>query len=134
MATLLIGDFRSLSLQHYQNTAGIENAYVYLIENTAECSWFTTSAVSQLPLMSLNQTNVVIMLGFIDCVYSCVWKVFDIDKIVENYTNTINDMIEQYPDLQFSVCSVCPIETDYPFSEYPGGVIPKKILTKKIEK
>lgn len=135
MANLIIGDFRSVPLQQYQRLSDdITLTFDYLVEDTAEYSWFSTNAAAQLPLMSLDKANIIIMLGFNDCVYSCVWKSsFNINTIVNSYADTINKLIEQYPSLNFYISSVNPVDLDYPFAPYKGGVIPAKTLTNKIK-
>lgn len=135
MATLVIGDFRTNQLKQCQeklDDASIN--YTYLYENNAEYSWFSTSALAQIPLMSLSQANVVIMLGFNDCVYSCTWDTFNIDKIAANYANTINDLIKQYKNFNFYVCSLCPIDYPFPFSAHKDGTITIDALDKKIKR
>lgn len=134
MATLIIGDFRAAVLQQYQNKSNsISFNNTYLLENNAEYSWFSTSAPSQLPLRAIDTDSIVIMLGFNDCVYSCTWSLFDINQIADSYVKTINDLIDQYTNLKFYVCSVGPIDADYPMAEYKNGVIPTKVLTEKIQ-
>lgn len=129
MITLLVGDFRGKQLQLLENSSN----YIFITEDSAEYSWFSTSVVDQLPLYSLNNVNIVIMLGFNDCLYSCLWKTYNISAIINSYAKTINSLIEQYPDFAFYVCSVNPIDSDYPFTEYDSGVIPKADLDKKIK-
>ena len=133
MATLIIGDFRALRLQNYPwEDESRASDFSYLIEDSAEYSWFSTSAIAQLPLKSLDIENIVIALGFNDCAYSCAWDCFDIDQIATKYYNTITEQLDQYAGLNFYFCSVNPIESDYPFSEYSDEVIPVNILNKKI--
>lgn len=134
MASLIIGDFRSIPLQHCQNrSSNITLDYTYLTEAAADLSWFKTTAVAQLPLMAFDKANVIIMLGFNDCVYSCVWNSFKISTLATDYANIINELIEQYPSINFYISSVTPIDSDYPFIAYKGGIIPKVALTEKIK-
>ena len=158
MATLLVGDFRSLPIQHYYNrllleaertktdkktekteateSANDSSAFTYLLEDTAEYSWFEKSVVEQLPAMSINGTgnHVIIALGFNDCVYSCIWSNFNINTLAKNYVKSINELVSSYASVNFYVCSVGPIESDYAFSEYKDTVIPKNVLLDKIKK
>jgi surface antigen len=129
--TLFISDFRGKQLQQYKNSGN----YTFITEDTAEYSWFNNSVLTQLPLYSLDKANIVIALGFNDCVYSCVWEAsYIFDKIIANYVNTINKLIKDYPSFTFYVCSVNPIDADYPFSAYHKGVIPLDTLNTKIKR
>ena len=96
LATLLIGDFRGKQLQQLKYSSD----YTFIVEDTAECSWFSASAIESLPLYSLDKANVVIMLGFNDCVYSCVWEdTFNLDVRINSYVNTINKLVEDLEGL-----------------------------------
>lgn len=135
MATIWISDFRSRQLQYCTNLD--ENADsssdIYIVDDTAEYSWFNSNATIQLPILSLDKADVVIMLGFNDCVYSCIWSTFNIDKIADKYIETINKLIEQYPNFSFYFCSVNPISDNYPSAEYPTNTIPLDLLDTKIK-
>ena len=134
MFTLWIGDTRTKQLKQNNESADLPvTDYSYMVDDYAEYSWFENNAIPQLPLITLAQANIVIMLGFIDCVYSCIWDAFNIDKIANKYVNAINDLIEQYPSSNFFVCSVSPVDKDFPFADYKDGLIPKTILNNKIE-
>ena len=133
MVTLWIGDFRTCQLQTLYKTAQYTAEYHYLVDNSAEYSWFKGSAVAQLSDIALENANIVIMLGLNDCVYSCVWESFKIEQIAKRYAADINELISEYPNFNFYVCSVNPVDGDYPFFEYTDGVIPQSVLIKKIE-
>lgn len=145
MNTIWIGDFRGTQLQQLYNktnkattSSNSDNTadaaeYIYITDDSAEYTWFKNSALAQLPLMALDKTNVIIMLGLNDCIYSCVWEAFNIDKIAKNYILTINELVAQYPDNTFYMCSVNPVEADYPFAEHKEGIILKDSLNKKIK-
>ena len=135
MATIWISDFRSRQLQYCTDLDEDTDSSsdVYIVDDTAEYSWLNSNAISQLPLLSLDKANVVIMLGFNDCVYSCIWSTFNIDKIADNYIKTINDLIEQYTAFNFYFCSVNPISDNYPSAEYPTNIIPLDLLDTKIK-
>jgi surface antigen len=132
MVTLWIGDFRAKQLQKVYKAAEQTSEYHYIVDDLAEYSWFKDNAAAQLPLLSLESANIVIMLGFNDCVYSCVWNTFKANKIAEQYANTINELIDDYPNLNFYVCSVNPVDADYPFAESKNGIITKSQLSGKI--
>jgi surface antigen len=132
VVTLWIGDFRAKQIQKVYKAAEQTAEYHYIVDDLAEYSWFKDNAVTQLPLLSLENANIVIMLGFNDCVYSCVWDSFNVEKIAEQYADHINQLISEYSNFNFYVCSVNPINADYPFSESKNGVITKKQLSEKI--
>lgn len=131
MSTLIIGDFRGKQLQqsHIDND---KFNYDYLLEDSAESSWFKDSASLQLPHLTMDSKNIVIMLGLNDCIYSCVWKTFNIEDIASNYAKATDELIDFYPDLNFYFCSVNPVDADYPFKEYTNGSIPSTVLNAKI--
>lgn len=130
MATILVSDFRGKQLIHCKNTSD----FAFITEDTAENTWFTTEATSKLAQLAINMSNVIIMLGFNDCVFSCVWNNFDLNKAIVSYVNKINDLVRAYPSASFYVCSVNPIETDYPFVTHKSAVIPKALLDEKIKR
>jgi len=132
MVTLWIGDFRTKQLQKAYKAAEQTAEYHYIVDDLAEYSWFKDNAAAQLPLLSLENANVVIMLGFNDCVYSCVWDSFKVDKLAEQYASTINELVEDFANFNFYVCSVNPINADYPFAESKNDVITKSQLSDKI--
>jgi hypothetical protein len=133
VVTLWIGDFRTKQLQNIYKTAQQTAEYHYLVDDLAEQSWFINNAITQLPAMELEKANVVIMLGFNDCVYSCIWDTFKANLIAEKYAMAINELIKDYPDFNFYICSVNPIDADYPFAEHENGLITKKQLDEKIK-
>lgn len=132
MITLWIGDFRAKQIQSVYSAAQQTAEYHYLTDNLAEYSWFKNNVVGQLPLLALENANITIMLGFVDCLYSCVWDVFDVGTIAEQYAVTINELVADYSGLNFYFCSVNPVEADYPFAESKNGVVTKNKLNAKI--
>ncbi len=132
MVTLWIGDFRTKQLQNVYKAAAQTAEYHYIIDDLAEYSWFKDNVVAQLPTLSLENANAVIQLGFNDCVYSCVWDSFKINEIAEQYANVINELVDDFTNFNFYVCSVNPINADYPFAESKGGMITKSKLSEKI--
>lgn len=111
------------------------NESTFIIESDAEYSWLENEISDILPQLYLGPSNIVIMLGFIDCVNSCVWECFDVEKIASDYAKTINKLTKDYSDANFYICSVNPINSNFPFSPYDiSGIIPKKILNSKIKK
>lgn len=135
MATVWIGDFRLKQLEYLQSSLDNTNDYSFLTDDAADYSWFKNNALLYLPKMYLDTADVVIMLGFIDCVYSCIWETFNIDTIANDYIKEINNIKNEYPDLNFYICSVNPIAADYPFAPYEAtGLIPKSDINTKIKK
>lgn len=134
MAAIWVSDFRGKHLQHCIDLEEEidSSSDIYLVEDSAEYSWFSSSIPTQLALLSLDKIDVVIMLGFNDCVYSCVWDSFDINLVAANYIKSINELIEQYPAFNFYFCSVNPITAGYPFDDYSTGIIPLSLLDTKI--
>ena len=133
MVTLWIGDLRTKQLQNIYQVAQQAAEYHYLVEDLAELSWLKGNVTAQLPTMSLENANVIIMLGFTDCLYSSVWDSFKIDRIAEQYASTINELVADYTNFNFYVCSVNPVDGDYPFAESTNGVISKNKLDEKIK-
>ena len=117
MVTLWIGDFRTKQIQNVYSAAQQTAEYHYITDDLAEYSWFKDNAATQLPLLSLDRANVVIMLGFNDCLYSCVWDTFKADKIAEKYIEIINELTTDFSSLNFYVCAVNPVNGDYQFFE-----------------
>jgi surface antigen len=132
VVTLWIGDFRTKQLQKVYRAAGQTAEYHYITDDLAEYSWFKDNAAAQLPLLSLENANIIIMLGFIDCLYSCVWDSFKADKIAAQYADLINKLVTDYSSFNFYVCSVNPINAAHPFAESPNGFITQKHLSEKI--
>ena len=133
MVTLWIGDFRIKQIQTLYKAAQQAAEYYYLTDDLAEYSWFVNNAITQLPTMSLESANVVIALGFNDCVYSCVWNTFKIDQIAKQYSAAINNLKTEYSNINLYVCSVNPVDAGYPFSESVDGIITQKQLNDKIK-
>ena len=133
MVTLWIGDFRTKQLQSVYQAAQQTAEYHYLIEDQAEYSWFINGALPQLQSLTLEKANLVIMLGFIDCVYSCAWATFKINKIAEQYAEAINELIAEQSFLNVYVCAVNPIDGDYPLFTGDSDLLAKKDLTEKIK-
>lgn len=135
MITVWISDFRGRQLQYCTNLDenSDSNSDIYIVNDIAEYSWLSSNATAQLPLLSLDKANVIIMLGFNDCVYSCIWNTFDIGEIANSYIETINSLIEQYPAFNFYFCSINPVNGDYPSADFPTNKIPLTLLDTKIK-
>ena len=104
--------------------------YYFLTDDSADATWLKDSVSKQLDRLALESAKVVIALGFMDCVYSCLWpEVFDIDTSIEQYTSIINEFTGKHPNFNFYFCSVNPINSDYNFA---GNKIEKSQLINKI--
>ena len=133
MSTLIIGDFRAKQLFQYQTkSSDIKFNYNYFISEGAELTWFSANIKSQLAINGMSSGNVIIALGFNDCVYSAVWSSFKIEDLINDYTITLGELTNNFPSTNFYMCSIAPIEADYPFSEYQSGYIPLDVLSEKI--
>lgn len=133
MVTLWIGDFRIKQLQNTYKAVQQAAEYHYLIEDQAEYSWFNNSALPQIQNMTLEEANLVIMLGFVDCIYSSVWSSFKVNKLAEQYAEAINNFASRYTNFNVYVCTVNPINGNYPFVTGGNNFITESDLTKKIE-
>ena len=136
MAILWVGDFRLNQLQNYQNkikNAGINS--VFLTDDNAEYNWLKGIITDQIPQMTLESADVVIMSGFNDCVYSCNWDDFAINNIADKYIKLFDDLEEEYAGVNFYFCTVCPIDASYPFAYHgDADLIAQEDLENKIIK
>ena len=113
MTTLWIGDFRIKQLQKMSKAIQQATKYYFLVDDSADSTWLADSAIKQIQKLYLDSANVIIALGFMDCVYSCIWDSFDIDTIIEQYTDSINEFKALNPNFNFYFCAVNPISADY---------------------
>lgn len=130
MVTLWIGDFRIKQLQKMSKALQQNTQYYFLADDTADSEWFNDSTTKQLDRLALESANVVIALGFMDCVYSCLWNSFNIDTIAEQYSSTINKIKKAHPNFKLYFCAVNPVNADYHFA---GNKIKQSTLTNKIK-
>ena len=129
MVTLWIGDFRIKQLQKMSKAIQQTSKYYFLTDDSADSVWFADSSIKQIQNLYLESANVIITLGFIDCVYSCLWDSFNIDMIINQYSDNISRLKTIYPNSNFYFCSVNPINADYYFA---GNKIKQNTLTNKI--
>ena len=132
MVTLWIGDFRIRQLQNTYKAVQQTAEYHYIIEDLAEYSWFCNSALPQLQSMTLEESNLVIMLGFVDCLYSSVWPYFKANKLAEQYAEEINAFATKHPNFNIYVCTVGPVDGDYPLALNGNEVVTKNKLNEQI--
>ena len=130
MVTLWIGDFRIKQLQKMSKALQQTTQYYFLTDDTADSYWFEDSLTKQIPRLALESANVVIALGFMDCVYSCRWSPFNIESCVERYNSTITKLKRAHPNFKFYFCAINPVNTDYDFA---GTKIKQKALISKIK-
>jgi surface antigen len=138
LSIVFIGDFRTEQLLKQQNN--IRKALTG--QDFPECSFLvdTNADVNMLEHISvklslLGGANIVIMLGFIDCVYSCAWgdNIDENSIIIEEYKYALQDIKEKYSDCNFNFCSVNPVTADYSFAFAENYKILKETLNSKIE-
>ena len=136
MAILWVGDFRLNQLQNYQikiKNTGINS--IFLTDDNAEYGWLNDVIIEQLPQMTLDNVDVVVMSGFNDCVQSCALDTSDINDIADDYIKLLNDAVEDYENVRFYFCTVCPIDAAYPFAYYKSSdTISQSSLDAKIKK
>lgn len=136
MTTIWIGDFRAQQLRNMWQAETSEDVlldYLYMIEDTADYSWFVSHACPHLALLSQPSANIVIMLGLNDCIQGRTWSSFNTADIVNNYATAINNLISLYPRFTFHICSVNPVDGAYPTSAHKKGAISAAELNKEIE-
>jgi hypothetical protein len=130
VVTLWIGDFRIQQIKKMSKAIQQATNYYFLIDDSADSVWLKDSVINQVKKLYLENANMIIALGFMDCVYSCIWNSFDIDTSIEQYTSIIQVLKDTYPKFNFYFCSVNPIDTDYYFA---GNKIKKAALLDKIK-
>jgi surface antigen len=80
-----------------------------------------------------SNANIIITLGFNDCLGSCTWKSLNINAIATSYFNTLKEITEQNNNFKFYFCAVNPVDAACPGISYKGDLISTDILNKKIE-
>lgn len=134
MARIWVGDFRLKEVKRVADDLlknQVDNLYFF--DDSSEYSWFSTVAVNQFVAELNNQSSVIIMIGFNDCVNSCVWSNFKIANIAINYANIVNGLAEQHTGISFYFCSVNPVNAGYPFSGQTDDIISSTSLNSVIE-
>lgn len=130
MITLWVGDFRLKQIQNIVTSEkSTANSY-FLLEDTADCTWFSDNIIKQIAKFNLTKACIVIALGFTDCLYSCCLNNFDITTTVDRYKASIRNLKDSYPGCDFYFCSVNPIKDDYYFAQ---GLIKQNILLDRIK-
>jgi surface antigen len=115
-------------MQSYDFTSDVDT---FIAEIGTSYSWFNSTALNDLTEICDQNTNstVIVMMGVNDCAqYTLGYS-----SNVENYANTVNNLIEQYSDITFYFCSVNPVYDDYPSIYHPDGKIPKEDFTEAIK-
>lgn len=144
MNKVWIGDFRCAQLETYlakiapvidtseQSEAPNSTKHILITESSADFSWLDTQIKEKLSAVSATGTEAVIMLGFNDCVASCTWGL-SIDQIAQDYATLINSLIEQFKSITFYVCSVNPVDGNYPSTSAENGVLTSEVLNNVIK-
>ena len=114
MNKIWVGDFRLKDIKAVLSDLQLEgDDDKYFFDDSAEFCWFNTVATNQFVAELSEKSAVIFMIGFNDCVNSCIWSNFDIVSYADKYATAINNVIEQHRDIDFYLCSVNPVELDY---------------------
>ena len=114
MNKIWVGDFRLKDIKAVLSDLQLEgDDDKYFFDDSAEFCWFNTVATNQFVAELSEKSAVIFMIGFNDCVNSCIWSNFDIVSYADKYATAINNVIEQHSDIDFYLCSVDPVELDY---------------------
>ena len=133
MTNVWVGDTRSRSLE-YLTTAenSIPETRHYIIDDRATFNWFESSGRYLLNQLCLINSNIIIMLGFADCLESCFWPDLDIKDIAKAYAEIINTAVDTPNSNAWYVCSVCPVEGVFSSVFSDTGKFTAKELNEKI--
>lgn len=102
-----------------------------LTDRQSDFSWFNTTAKEHLKQYPIANANLIFMLGFTDCLNSCVYPL-DITQIAKDYVEELKDLREQNNNTRFYICSVNPVELDYPLVSLEDKVVNKDLLIQQI--
>lgn len=130
MVTIWIGDFRIRQLQKLTKATQQTAKYYFLTDDAGDALWFNDSVLKQLSMLHLDNANIIIALGFLDCVYSCISQKFNIDELVNSYNGTVSAIKAAYPNFNIYFCSVNPVESGYYLAKTD---IDKNTLSDKIK-
>ncbi len=129
-----IGDLRCRTLElAYNNSEPEEYVHHYVYEDFADRSWFATSACKYLEQVSPANSSIIIMLGLVDCIQSCLWSSIKITDIANEYATTINSIATNYSGSKVYICSVNPVNADYTSAYSATGSISATVLNNKIK-
>jgi hypothetical protein len=132
LSNIWVGDFRIKSIQEASLKAE-PNDDKYFFDDSAEYYWFSSVAINKFVAELTEKSAVILMPGFNDCIKSCVWPIFSINKIAEDYVSIINELVDQHSGINFYICSVNPINAGYPFANYTDDIISMDDLNKQIQ-
>ena len=134
MSTTWIGDFRCRLLPQIIENRELSEQNEFLLEDFATYSWFATEAYHKLEAASTSDyPTIIIMLGLIDCIHSCIWDSIKITTVAADYVKSINAIVDAYTTSKIYICSVNPVNEDYYSSLIESGYISKKDLNAKIK-
>lgn len=113
--------------------------HTYVTETNTSFKWFSEIASQQIFGTGSSQTEVIIMLGFDDCLHSCRLKHIlgdDADEatkeVAKQYYELLNTMQEQYSGIKFYFCSVNPVTEDIPETFAKNGYYTAAELNEQI--
>ena len=108
----------------------------FIIEQNSDFNWFNTAAISQIQTKmgetGRNSNDIILMLGFVDCVNSCIFSELNIRTIAKNYAIKLAELTEQFAQNSIYICTVNPIKGDYPTSWHKDNFISQATLQKAI--
>lgn len=108
----------------------------FIIEQNSDFNWFSTAAISQIQTKmgetGRNSNDIILMLGFVDCVNSCIFSELNIRTIAKNYAIKLAELTEQFAQNSIYICTVNPIKGDYPTSWHKDNFISQATLQKAI--
>jgi surface antigen len=132
---LWICDFRGAQLQYWSETSEQADTpgNTFITDDNAEHTWLATVADAAISSKVETGMNVIILLGFNDCINSCTWKKVSLSEITKSYCTTINQLIKQFSSVNFYFCSVNPINKDYPSASFDGHLLATNVINTKIK-
>jgi surface antigen len=92
-------------------------SYSFIIEDSADLYALTGSISDKLASVIAQVTDeeleVILMLGFNDCINCCTWEQLPCKQVATQYSTAINNLILQYPNINFYFCSINPVDGDF---------------------
>lgn len=103
----------------------------HFFDHGADLRWLTDTGLTMLDTELSSDGNVIILLGYNDCINTCIAGT-DITEAAKSYSTAINNYISKVkadgkaPNIYF--CSVIPVTGNIPNASFPGGLISKDEL------
>lgn len=122
-----IGDSRTVALEQIINNP-IDK---FIAKGGMSLSWFENTAIPELKKNINNNSIVFINMGVNDCANEAVGGN---SSYTERYIELVNNLIIEYPNVEFYYISVNPVDGDYPSDYSETGYIDKNKLNNAINK